>query len=234
MVAALTLDLDDTLWPIRPVIERCEQVLDEFLNEHAPTVVQRFPLAAMRQLRLRIADEQPHLAHDLPRLRRLSLEHAFSVSGVEAADLIERAYDCFYAARNQVQLYDEVAQALPELAARHPLLALTNGNADLDSIGLAGHFQGSVSAWQVGCAKPDRRIFDHACQQLALAPERIWHVGDDPDCDVLGALGAGMRAVWMNRDGRDWPYPDGPQPDLVVRDLAHLRDWLFKDAPALA
>lgn len=231
LVAALTLDLDDTLWPIGPVIERCEQVLHEFLGAHAPSVAQRYPLAAMRQLRLRMAHDQPHLAHDLPRLRRLSLEHAFSDSGVEAADLVERAYDCFYTARNQVTLYEDVAQALPALAARHPLLALTNGNADLDSIGLADHFRGSVSAWQVGCAKPDPRIFEHACRELALEPVRIWHVGDDPECDVLGALGIGMRAVWMNRDGRDWPYPDGPQPDLIVRDLVQLRDWLAQGQP---
>lgn len=231
-MAALTLDLDDTLWPIGPVIERCEQVLDAFLQEHAPTVAHRFPLPVMRRLRLRMAQEQPHLAHDLPRLRRLSLEHAFKASGVAAADLVDRAYDCFYTARNQVQLYAEVAQALPDLAARHPLLALTNGNADLHSIGLARHFRGSVSAWQVGCAKPDRRIFDHACRQLGLAPERIWHVGDDPEADVLGALAAGMRAVWMNRDGRPWPHADGPKPDLVVRDLAQLRDWLARPAPA--
>lgn len=224
--AGLTLDLDDTLWPIGPVIERCEQVLHAFLGEHAPPVAQRFPGLSMRQLRDRIFAERPDLGHDYGALRRLCLERAFAESGLHAPDTIEAAYTLFYATRNEVELYAEIGHALPALAGRLRIVALTNGNADLAMIGLDQHFHGAVFAREVGCAKPDRRIFDHACGVLALAPATVWHVGDDPDLDVVGAHRAGMTAVWLNRDGRRWPYPDGPQPDLVVRDLAELDTWV--------
>jgi len=226
-IAAITLDLDDTLWPIRPVMERCEQVLEAFLLEHAPAVARRFPRPAMRALRDAIAAERPDLAHDYAALRRLSLERAFAEAGVHegAETLIEHAYVAFYAERNRVELYEDVPLALPALATRCRVLALTNGNADLERIGLAEHFHGAVLAREVGVGKPDARIFAHACRLLGTEPHTVWHVGDDPELDVLGAKRAGLRGVWINRNGQDWPYPDHP-PDLVVRDLAELQAWL--------
>ena len=35
-IAAISLDLDDTLWPIWPTIERAERVLHEWLLREAP------------------------------------------------------------------------------------------------------------------------------------------------------------------------------------------------------
>ncbi len=226
-VAAITLDLDDTLWPILPVMERCEQVLEAFLIEHAPAVAQRFPARAMRALRDSVALERPELAHDYSAQRRLSLQRAFAEAhdAADAEALIERAYVTFYAERNRVQLYDEVADALPALSARYRLLALTNGNADLASMGLAQHFHGAVLAREVGVAKPDPRIFAHARDLLDVDAAHIWHVGDDPELDVLGAQAAGFRGVWINRNDQPWPFPHR-QPDLIIRDLAELGRWL--------
>lgn len=221
-VAALTLDLDDTLWPIAPVMERCERVLHDFLARHAPVVAERFPVLPMRALRDRIANERPELAHDYGALRRLSLEQAFRESDLHAPELIDETYAVYYAARNEVRLYDEVAEVLPLLAQRHRLVALTNGNADLERIGLSHLFHATVSARDLGWAKPDIRIFEHARDLLDVAGEHIWHVGDDPLLDVVGAQRAGMRTVWMNRDGRGWPFPDEPPPDLTVSDLSQL------------
>src|SRR5690606_13817258 len=167
-IAAITLDLDDTLWPIRPVMERCEQVLEAFLLEHAPAVARRFPRPAMRALRDAIAAERPDLAHDYAALRRLSLERAFAEAGVHegAETLIEHAYVAFYAERSRAELFKDVPLALPALATRCRVRALTNGNADLERIGLAEHFHGAVLAREVGVGKPDARIFAHACRLL--------------------------------------------------------------------
>lgn len=221
-IAALTLDLDDTLWPILPVMERCERVLHDFLAEHAPPVAQRYPQSAMRALRDRVAEEHPELAHDYSALRRLSLERAFLHSELHAPHLVERAYRLFYSTRNEVEPFADVGRALPALAARHPILALTNGTADLGNIGLKPHFQGTVFAREVGWPKPDARIFAHACTVLSLPPEQVLHIGDDADLDVVGAARAGLRTAWINRRRQPWPYPDGPRPDFIVHDLAEL------------
>ena len=54
-IAAITLDLDDTLWPIEPVIVRAEERLDAWLQIHCPRAAAAYPILAMRELRERVA-----------------------------------------------------------------------------------------------------------------------------------------------------------------------------------
>ena len=41
-IKAITLDLDDTLWPIWPTIDRAEVLLQEWLARHAPATAELF------------------------------------------------------------------------------------------------------------------------------------------------------------------------------------------------
>ena len=50
-VRAITLDLDDTLWPIGPAINRAEEQLDAWMKAHAPRSFARWPQAKRRKLR---------------------------------------------------------------------------------------------------------------------------------------------------------------------------------------
>ena len=226
---ALSLDLDDTLWPVWPAIARAEDALHAWLGEHAPRCAERYPLPAMRALRDRVARENPHLAHDFSEQRRLSLIAALRDSG-EHDSLAERAYEVFYAGRNQVDLYPDVPAALARLTARFPVAALTNGNADLGVIGLKTHFAFTLGAREHGRAKPDASIFHAVCERLGCAPHEVLHVGDDPELDVLGAQRAGLRSAWINRGGVSWPHVETP--DVAVRDLAALADWIDLNFPA--
>lgn len=221
-ILALSLDLDDTLWPVVPAIEHAERQLDLWLRRQCPRVADAFPIAAMRRLRERIADERRDLAHDFSAQRRLTLSVAFAACG-ENTQRVDEAFEVYFEARNQVELYPDAALALARLAQRLPLIGLTNGNADLARIGLEGHFRFCLSAREAGCAKPATRIFHAACRRLGVPPEAVLHVGDDPALDVAGAQAAGLRSAWINRDGRRWER--GPAPDLEFADLAALADW---------
>ena len=44
--------------------------------------------------------------------------------------------------------------------------------------------------------KPHRRIFEFALQKAELAPEEVWYIGDNYECDVVGAKNAGLFPVW--------------------------------------
>jgi putative hydrolase of the HAD superfamily len=226
-VRALSLDLDDTLWPVWPAIARAEEALHAWLAEYAPRCAARFPIAAMRDLRERVARENPHLMHDYSAQRRLSLAAALQASDEDPAH-IEAAYEVFCSGRNQVELYPDVAAALVRLAARYPIAALTNGNADLGRIGLGRHFAFQLGAREHGAAKPAASIFHAACQRLGCAPHEVLHIGDDPELDVLGARRAGLRSAWINREQRTWTHPEAP--DVSVRDLSELADWLERQA----
>lgn len=223
-IRAITLDLDDTIWPIAPVMIRAENVLADWLREHAPRTAERYPAAAMRELRDRIAGQRPDLAHDFTHQRRLTLEHMLRDSGDDLA-LVAPAFEAFFAARCEVEHYPDSEAALARLAARVPLAALTNGNADLNRIGLMPLFRFQLGAREHGRAKPDPSIFHAACERLQLEPAQVLHVGDDIEMDVIGGAQAGLRTCWINREDRAWPHSQ-LRPDLQFTTLAELADWL--------
>ena len=100
-VRAITLDLDDTLWPFAPIGERVERVLHEWLSANCPRTAERYPLAAMRALREEINAAHPQLAHDFSTLRKLTLARAMELSGDDPAHA-EPAFEAFFAERNKV------------------------------------------------------------------------------------------------------------------------------------
>ena len=222
-ILAITLDLDDTLWPITPIVLRAETRLDAWLRTHCPAVADAYPIPAMRALRERISAEHPHLAHDFTAQRRLSLRAALEPHGYDDA-MLDAAFEAYYAARNEVDLYPDVRDALTRLAARLPIVSLSNGNADLERIGLRPLFAATVTARDFGAGKPAPEIFRHACERAGVAPANVLHVGDDPELDVIGARNAGLRTAWVNRGGAAWSH-DGA-PDVTVADLVELADWL--------
>jgi HAD superfamily hydrolase (TIGR01549 family) len=221
---AITLDLDDTLWPIAPVIARAEAALNDWMLVHAPNTAALYPVATMRSLRDAVALANPHLAHDFTAQRKLSLARALADGGHDP-ELAEAAFAAFHLARNRVELYPDVERALGRLAAQTPLAALTNGNADLMQIGLQHSFVFALGAREHGSGKPDAGIFRAACMRLNVAPHEVLHVGDDPELDVVGAARAGLRTCWINRRNETWTHAD-VRPDLVFADLDALADWL--------
>jgi len=226
-IRAISLDLDDTLWPIEPVMRHVEHQVDAWMREHCPEVAQAWPIEALRALREEVAAAHPEIAHDFGAQRRLTLRRAFAPFGM-GDDWVDTTYAVYVRLRNEVECYADTRPALAALASRVPLIGITNGTADLERIGLGAHFRFSVSAAEVGVAKPAAAIFLHACERLGIAPEHVLHVGDDPHADVSGARAAGMRTAWINRGGSTWTEPESP--DLEIRDLGALNEWLAQRA----
>ena len=115
--------------------------------------------------------------------------------------------------------------ALESLASRYKLVAVTNGNARLERIGIDHLFHAVVSARTAGAAKPARPIFDAAVSAGGAAAHETLHVGDHPEFDVDGARAAGLVAVWLNRNGHEWPDSLEP-PDRTIADLSELDEML--------
>ena len=232
-VRAITLDLDDTLWPFAPIGARIEQGLHAFFLEHSPATAERFPLVdgvspAMRELRGRVHVDNPHLHHDLSALRRLTIERALRETGGDVA-LAGAAHAVFHRERNRVDFYPDALDGLRRIAARVPVVAVSNGNADLEAIGIADLFAGQTSALVHGTPKPHASIFLAACEGRC-APCEVLHVGDDIELDILGARRAGLRTCWIHRgdkpgDDGTWPQHE-PAPDLQFDSLVALADWL--------
>ena len=222
---AVLFDLDDTLWPIAPVILEAEKILFAWLTRHAPRVVERFTIASLRQARLELLARRPEFEIDLGALRHAGLVAAFEQVGEDPAK-VELAMTEFFAARNAVTPYDDVVPGLLRLKSRVLVGSVTNGVADLQTIGLAHHFRASISAREYGRAKPDPGIFLAGCAALGVAPHEALYVGDDLLLDVQGAQRAGLRAAWMNRMGKVNDLAHEVRPDVEVSSLLELIGWL--------
>jgi HAD superfamily hydrolase (TIGR01549 family) len=151
-------------------------------------------------------------------LRRESIRTALHRAGEDPL-LADAAFEVFFAERQRVELFEDALPALDFLAARFPLVAVTNGNADVQRIGLGHYFRASLGAREFGVGKPDARIFHAAAAAANVAPGQVLHIGDDATLDALGAIQAGMQAAWLNRGDQPWPHPQEPHVTL-----AHLSE----------
>ncbi len=221
MPRVISLDLDDTLWAIAPVIDAAEAALLAWLREHHPRAVHDHDADSMRQMRARVAERFPDQSHDMTFLRRRALAEHFAHAGADVEAAVDAAMEVFLSERNRVRLYDDVRPTLERLRTRHRLFALSNGNADLRRCGIADLFDGHVTASAAGAAKPDPRIFAHLLREAGVGAAEVLHIGDDPLADVVGATQAGMQAIWLNRESRAWPA-DFARPPRTISTLAEI------------
>lgn len=223
-IRTITLDLDDTLWAIHPVIRRAERALYQWLSEHRPRITEKYRPEDMRAMRDQVVADFSDQLHDLTFVRRTVLGRAGSAAGYDES-FIDDAFAVFDAVRNDVEIFPEVIPALESLKQRFTLVAVTNGNACLDSIGIAHLFDAIVTAADAGAAKPAQKIFDLAVEIGGASREQTLHVGDHAEYDVDGARNAGLRTVWVNRNADSWP-DELAAPDLEVEHVGELPDAL--------
>ena len=127
-----------------------------------------------------------------------------------------------------------VKNLIETLQGKAHLGIITNGFTELQQVrlertGLDSAISTLVISEQVGVAKPDPAIFDHALAQMAYPPrEQVLMVGDNPHSDILGGQNAGLRTCWLNSQGRECPAEVSP--DYVISSMQELQDILL---PAL-
>ncbi len=199
-IKALSFDLDDTLYPNTAVIQQAELAMQRRLWQLLGDVHYNQPVYWWQQ-RKNLAQAQPDIRHDVSRWRLLALELGLTTQGIspcEAAELAELAMSAFVDARTDIQLPAQIRPLLEQLAARYPLVAITNGNADIQKMGIGDLFQFALRAGPDGRMKPYPDLFLNAASRLHIAPQQLLHIGDHVTSDVLGALSAGCQAAWLN------------------------------------
>jgi putative hydrolase of the HAD superfamily len=116
------------------------------------------------------------------------------------------------------ELYPDVSACLAAVRTAGLKLGVITNNESvhqrrkLATVGLADVFDAVIISGEVGFAKPDGAIFRHGCAAVGVAPGEALHVGDLLEVDARGAAGAGLRGVWLDRQGRD----DGTVEDVSV------------------
>jgi len=222
--AVVSFDLDETLWEFMPMMDGALRRTIERLEERIPSVRGALTVDVLHAYRAALDGE----AGTYEELRLESFRRALADRGVIEEGLPRWMIDVWMAERVfTVELHADVEPEMDRLArAGHVLGAITNGNFPVEKLDVARRFAFVVHAERVGELKPAAAPFLHAAELAGGAPERWVHVGDDLDTDVAGAQACGMKAVWINRTGRE--LPEGYAPDAELPSLEGLAELVAR------
>ncbi len=211
-IKAISFDLDDTLYSNKPVMLAIEKkmlayfsglpVLKNTIPDQYKVLNQRFWSHFRRQALLK----QSNLVHDVVQVRLNSYRLGFMSLGFTeniARQQAQAALDYFILLRSDFVVPKSSKQLLAKLSKKYPLIAISNGNVDTKALAIAQYFQYIYHAgWQADGTllkqKPNSDMFNLACQQLAIKPEQLLHVGDCGYSDIQGALQAGCQTAWLS------------------------------------
>ena len=115
------------------------------------------------------------------------------------------------------------------LAAKYPLTVVTNGFVEVqyekfDKSGLRDCFAHIVLSEEVGCQKPNPRIFEEALRMNDLSAEDVVMIGDSWNSDIQGAINAGIDQIWI-RKSKD-PLLEGQSATYLVQSLSEVMEIL--------
>lgn len=227
MIRCIAFDLDDTLWPCKPVIDHAERQLYAWLQKNTPTITENHSFQELKTACRSFMQANPELRHDLSYLRRFWLKQLANTYAYPE-DFMEEAFQAFWLARNEVNFYDGTLPVLESLKQDYSLGVISNGNADVHHIGIGHLFDFTVSAAEAGVAKPHMDIFELAYKKArqfqSIQPEQMLYVGDDPENDVVAANRFGMKSAWFNQYEQAWKGESTPH--IIVQNLAELRSKL--------
>ncbi len=124
-------------------------------------------------------------------------------------------------------LFDDVAPALVDLKERGLRLGMISNvdsdmAADFERLGLPARLDVIVTSSDAGVSKPDPGIFREALRRAGVPPEAAVFVGDQYQVDVLGARGAGMEGILLDRTDYYRDITDCPR----IKSLAELEIYL--------
>ncbi len=228
-IKCIAFDLDDTLWECHPVIKHAEQCFYDWLITYYPKIPQKYSASALVEHRVNYMQVQQNNLYDLTILRKNWMKVLAEEVGYNQSSnhrYIEAGFEVFWLARNEVTFFDGTLDILEDLATRYSLGVISNGNADINHIGIGHLFDFTLSSEQAGASKPNKTIFDQALVLAGTKAHETVYVGDNPKNDILGAHAAGLHAIWFNPRLQAWPR--GKIPSAVIRHLNELEEKLIK------
>ncbi|MFK7995291.1 MAG: HAD family hydrolase [Granulosicoccus sp.] len=220
----ISFDLDDTFWDCAPAIANAEQALFDWHVKHTPRITSAHNPASLAQFRSRVREQNPHLGGCVTAMRLHGLRILLDQFDYPQS-LADEAFDVFYRARSEVVIYPRVIELLQSLKERYSLAAITNGNADLEHIGIAQYFDQVYAADLTLKAKPHSDMFHRCLEHFGVTGNQMLHIGDNPVADIAGGLAAGVRTLWFNQHGVDWSE-QASAPHYEARSIAEIQKLL--------
>ena len=221
-VSVLSFDLDDTLYNNHPIIKSALQAQADYLE-----TLEQWPVDSMSywlKCRDNALKQDATLIDDVTRWRQAALLYAMTNLGFDKETAQQHAYGAYQAfadARSQITVANDVLELLASLNKQYRLIAITNGNVEVEKFNLNGMFELVLQAGPHGKAKPHSALFDTAAAKLNIPHSEILHIGDSLDTDVQGANNAGCQSVWLNNQETQYKYKG--LADIEISNILALR-----------
>ncbi len=211
-----------TLWDFQKVMRHSlKHTLSELRRQVPKQAAEDLTVDEMIAIRDRVAEEVRGKIWNLEEIRQLAFERTLERIGRRDETLavhLNRLYRKHRYA--DLELYEDVIPTFDILASRFRIGLLYNCNSYPDRCGLKDRFAFVIFSQDVGVEKPDKRIFEIAAQRAGCQLNQLLHVGDSLESDVAGANRAGVRSVWLNREGRG--NATGIKADYEVASLTEI------------
>ena len=224
----ITFDLDNTLWHVDEVIQRATRIQFQWLAQNFPQITETHTEKDFLEIRNHLIATHPSIITDLTELRRLTVEKAALRAGFEkenAKKISQDCFDVFFIERNKVVLFPDTHEVLEELNKHYQLIALSNGNADLNIIGIEQYFLAHYRPMDAGSAKPSPEMFQLALKTANTNAQESIHVGDDLVCDIEGAKALGFLTIFANALKKHSPESE-THADATITELKQLPDCI--------
>lgn len=203
-IKLVSFDLDNTLWDVTKTIIRAEQSLRSWMQKNTSEALVIYASEQVESIRKSVLTNYAEKRHDLSFMRIQVLYECMRSAGMSEANALqmsEDAFEVFFTGRNQVAFFDDAVQVLETLSKSYRVFALTNGNANIDRVGIGRFFEAAISSADVGASKPDPQMFTALLERSGVAADRVVHIGDHLTDDIFGAQQVGINSIWFNHRG---------------------------------
>ena len=221
-ITTISFDADGTLWDFEGVMRHALGCALDELRRLVPAVPDSLSINTLIAIRDQVAEEQKSrgLTHEAIRLEAFKRTLRFINNSDD--DLAVHLNTLYLKHRfEDILLFDDVLPTLEALRGGYTMGLLSNGNTYPERCGLGRllPIRGVCSGlWNPKTRS--RRLFEIAIERAGCAKRQLLHVGDSFRNDIIGAKQAGVRSVWLNRQGIN--NEARQQPDFEISSLREL------------
>lgn len=231
---AISFDLDDTLYSNFPIMMATDEKMVAYFNRALPKYLSdslnihtKYDFRFWWRYKDKALASDPNLIHDVAEIRLESYYLGMIDLGIaetQARHEAKLALTHFEIHRSDFVVPENVHQLLADLAKKWPIVAISNGNVNTNTIGINQYFTAVYHADINNKQKPYPDMFNKACSDLNIAPNELLHVGDCGRSDILGGILAGCQTAWVS--SYDVGKPLSILPNIELSDVAELHRLL--------
>jgi FMN hydrolase / 5-amino-6-(5-phospho-D-ribitylamino)uracil phosphatase len=203
-IKAISFDADNTLWDFDKVMRRSLSYILKELDRIDPSISNILTIDKMIEIRNKVGDELKGKVTNLEIVRFEAFCQTLREIGRPDDRLAHHLNQIYLKHRfEDIELFDDVIPILEVLKTKYMLGVISNGNTDPKRCGLKRMFRFVVLSQDYGIEKPDTLLFQIALEKAGCNKSELLHVGDSLDTDIIGAILAGIKSIWLNRKRKE-------------------------------